>query len=174
MACALTSGYSVADCKGGSGGVKEVYIIELANVTAFTETAGVITALTKASAKRFWKYTQLKETSYAKESPNANSQNGTVGYSQEVGLVLNKMQTATRNEILLLAKNYLLMVVKDNNAKYWLYGRQYGMELTGGEIGTGTAMTDRNGYVLTFTGGEVELAIEIEATVAAALETPGT
>jgi hypothetical protein len=173
MACALTQGYSVTDCNVGSGGAKEFYLIEMGNISSMTETAGVITAIAKAAGKRFWKYQQIKETSYAKETPQGNTANGTFFYNQEAGLIINKMQSAVRNEIILLAKNLLYIVVKDNNGKYWLYGREAGMQLTGGEFGTGTARTDRNGYSLVFTGSEPEPAIEIEAAVAAALETPG-
>lgn len=173
MSCALTQGYATS-CSKGVGGAGEAYIMELDNLGGVTETAGVITALTKVTGKRFWKYQQIRETSYAKETPNGNEQNGTLFFQQEVGLVINRMATAVRNEIKLLALNRLVFVIKDNNGKYWMYGKGYGLQLTGGEIGTGTAMTDRNGYSLTFTGGETEPAIEVEATVAAALETPGT
>jgi hypothetical protein len=174
MACALTQGYSITDCKGGAGGVREVYLMELGNMSSYTETAGVITDITKASGKRFWKYEQIKETSYGKETPNGNEQNQTIFYQQEVGVILNKMQSATRNEILLIAQNLLVVVIKDNNDKFWMYGQVNGLSLTGGEFGTGTAMGDRNGYSLVFTGMETSPAIEVDSTTAAALETPGT
>lgn len=173
MACALTSGYTV-DCRDGIGGVQEVYFIEKNNVDSMTETAGVITAIAKATGKQFRKYQQIKESSYGKDTPEGNSENGTMLYNHEVGIAMNRMATATRNEIILIAKNYLITVVKDNNGKFWMYGREYGLEVTGGEGGTGKAMSDRNGYTLVLTGKEREPAIEVEAAIAAALETAGT
>jgi ligand-binding sensor domain-containing protein len=172
MSCALTSGYSVTGCLDNTGGVREVYLMELGNLATYTEASGVITALTKATGKRFWKYQQIKETSEAFSEANGNEANGTLFFNQTVSIVLNKLQTATRNEIILLASNLLVAVVKDNNGKYWMYGKENGLFLTDGRSQTGKAMTDRNGYELTFTGAEPDLEIEVDSTVAAALETP--
>jgi hypothetical protein len=68
------------------------------------------------------------------------------------------LQVNTRNEILLLAKNNLVALVKDNNDKIWVLGFANGLDITGGGSATGTAFGDRNGYTLTFTGNEKELA----------------
>ena len=52
MPCALTQNYSL-DCKDSLGGITEVYFIAAADVTSTTEASGVITALVKASGKKF-------------------------------------------------------------------------------------------------------------------------
>jgi hypothetical protein len=80
-------------------------------------------------------------------------------------IILNKLQVNTRNEILLLAKNRLVALVKDNNDKMWALGEVNGLDLTGGGSGSGTAFGDRNGYTLTFTGNEKELAPLFTGTV---------
>jgi hypothetical protein len=172
MACALTQGYTL-DCRDSLGGVVEVYLTEAANVSATTEASGVITALTKASGKRFWKYEQVKDTSMMNQTITANVQNGTVFYAQELQIVLNKLQTATRNEILLLAQNSLVAVVKDSNGTYWYLGKTRGLDVTAGTAGTGTAQGDRSGFTLTFTGAEPALAPSVNSTVYNALQTPG-
>ena len=59
MACALTQGY-VLDCKDSLGGITEVLFIAKQDVTATTEASGVITAITKAAGKRFYKYELVK------------------------------------------------------------------------------------------------------------------
>jgi len=46
MTCALTKGYDFNGCKGGAGGIKRVLITEAANITAYTLTANIITAIT--------------------------------------------------------------------------------------------------------------------------------
>jgi hypothetical protein len=86
-----------------------------------------------------------------------------------MSIVLNKLQANTRNEILLLAKNTLMAVVQDANDKYWLVGRYQGLDITGGTAATGTAQGDRSGYTLTFTGGEKELAPEVNSGIIAGL-----
>ena len=172
MACALTQGYTL-DCRDSLGGIVEVYFTEAANVTATTEASGVITALTKASGKRFWKYALVKDTSMFNQTMTASVANGTVFYGQELQIILNKLQANTRNEILLLAKNLLVAVAKDNNGKYWYLGKTRGIDLTAGSATSGTADADRSGYTLTFAGSEPELAPEVNSAVAAALTTAG-
>ena len=82
------------------------------------------------------------------------------------------MQAATRNEIALLGQIRLVAVVEDRNGKYWYYGKENGLMREGGNGGTGTAMGDRNGYELIFTGDEKDMAFEVSSSVITTLETP--
>jgi hypothetical protein len=164
MACNLTQGFPI-DCKDNVGGVKAVYIANKDNIATITEAAGVVTGITMDAGTYFWKYDQIKETSNFAEAITTNVQNGTVFYAQTIEVIVNKLQTNTRNEILLLAQATTSVIVQDNNNKYWLLGRQNGLDLTGGGSATGTAYGDRNGYTLTFTGSEQQLAIEVQAGV---------
>lgn len=168
MACALTQGYTL-DCKDSLGGIKAVWFISSANVSSVTEASGVVSAITKASGKVFYKYELVKNTGSLTETITASVENGTVYYAQELSIILNKLQANTRNEILLLAKNNLLAVVQDSNDKYWLLGRNQGLDITGGTSATGTAQGDRSGYTLTFTGGEKELAPEVASNIISGL-----
>jgi len=61
MACALTQGYTL-DCKDSLGGIKAVWFISSANVSSVTEASGVVSAITKASGKVFYKYELVKNT----------------------------------------------------------------------------------------------------------------
>jgi hypothetical protein len=170
MPCALSQGY-VLDCKDSLGGMTEVLFIAKADVTATTEASGVITAITKAAGKRFYKYELVKETANFVENINASVENGTVFYQQELTIVLNKLQANTRNEILLLAQSLLVAIAKDNNGKYWYLGKNNGLDITAGNSGTGTAIGDRSGYTLTFTGKEAALSPEVSSSIIAALLT---
>lgn len=173
MACALTQGFNL-DCRDSIGGVKEAYIIEFDNVTTVTSAAGVITAIVKASTKRFWKYSLIKQTAMAEEAIQANEENGTVFIQQSVKFPTNKLQASVRNEITLLAQNRLMMVVVDGNGIAWLYGEIYAMLLiTGSKSNTGTKMGDRNGYELDFAGSEPSLAKQVNAATLLTLQTPG-
>jgi len=168
MACALTQGYTL-DCRESLGGIKAVWLIAHANVSAVTEASGIVSAITKSAGKVFYKYELVKNTGALTETITASVENGTVFYAQEMTVVLNKLQANTRNEILLLAKNTLMAVVQDANDKYWLVGRYTGLDVTGGTAATGTAQGDRSGYSLTFTGGEKELAPEVSSSIIAGL-----
>lgn len=171
MACALTAGYSL-DCRDSAGGLKSVYFIEIDNVTGVVHSSGTVTTISKANNKRFWKYNLKRGTSSAVEAYNDSAENGTSFHTQTVTIILNKMQAATRNEIALLAQNRLVAVLEDRNGKYWLYGKENGLERNGGQAGTGTAMGDRNGYELIFTGEEKDSALEVSSSVITTLETP--
>lgn len=173
MACALTQGYTL-DCKDSLGGIVEVYFMASQDVASYTVSGGVMTALTKDTGKRFYKYELVKATSNFVENINASVENGTIFYQQELTVVLNKLQVNTRNEILLLAKNLLVAVAKDNNGKYWYMGLTRGLDITAGSSQSGTAEGDRSGYTLTFTAKEPELAPEVNSTVAGQLQTAGS
>ncbi|MBM3417474.1 MAG: hypothetical protein FJY17_00960 [Bacteroidetes bacterium] len=168
MACALTQGY-LLDCKDSLGGIKAMWLINHANVTAVTEASGIVSAITKAVGKVFYKYELVKNTGSLTETITTSVENGTVFYAQELSIVLNKLQANTRNEILLLAQATLMVVVQDANDKYWLLGRVAGADVTGGTATTGTANGDRNGYALTFTGNEKQLAPEVNSNIIAGL-----
>lgn len=168
MACALTSGYTL-DCRDSIGGIVEIYFIEAGNVSSITETSGVVTAITKASGKVFRKYEQDQDTAFFVENLNSNVQNGSLFYQQELTIVCNKMQTATRNELLLLNKNRLIAVAKDANGAYWLLGKTRFLHATAGNSGTGTASGDRNGYTFTYTALEPSLAPSVNSTIIAGL-----
>lgn len=176
--CALTQGF-VLDCRNGVGGLKEVYVIELGNVSAITESSGTVTAVTKVTGKRFWKYSLVRETSNATENIVGNVQNGTIYYDQNLQIIINQRQASIRNEILLLAQNFVMIIGVENQVnsagqnRAFLYGRTQGLQLVTGTSETGTAWADRNGYSLPFEGKEVQLAPEVAFSVLASLETPG-
>ena len=167
MACALTQGF-VLDCKESVGGIKSVRFVEFDNVASIAYAAGVAT-LTMVASKKFWKYAQVRETSSFTETITANVQNGTIFYSQELTVILNKLAAATRNEILLLAKNRLMAIVEDMNGNYWLLGAKNGLDITGGNSATGTASGDRNGYTLTFQAMEADPMWSVSAGAISAI-----
>lgn len=168
--CALTQDY-LFGCDVGTGGTQELWLIEQANVTSLTESSGTITAITKSAGKIFRKYQLVLETAAFEETIVGNRQNGTIFYDQKGTIILNKQQVSVRNEILLLAKNLLMIIIHDNNDTYRLFGRIAGLRLESGSFATGTAWGDRNGYTLNFTGKEAEAAPFVQASVIATLQT---
>jgi len=164
MPCALTQSYTL-DCKDSIGGIQAVYFAPWEDLGTVTEASGVVTTLTMDAGKKFYKYDLVKESSNFAEAVTTNVQNGTVFYAQTLEIILNKLQVNTRNEILLLAKNRLAVIVVDNNGGQWFLGKGFGLDLTGGGPASGTAFGDRSGYTLTFTGNEKELAPSVTATI---------
>ena len=88
------------------------------------------------------------------------------------------MQSATRNQVKVLAQNPdLKIIVETNNGnddsigKFFLAGQYNGMTMTGGSGATGTAFGDMNGYTLTFGGQEPYPANEVSGSDLSAVMT---
>jgi hypothetical protein len=160
MPCQLTQGFTF-DCRNNVGGIKRVWIASRDDISSISITSGVVDGITFAQ-NQFWLYDLTRESSNFSETVNTNVQNGTTFYAQSLEIVLNKLQVNTRNEIILLGQNRLCIVVEDNNGKLWMLGYKNGIDLTGGGSASGTGYGDRNGYTLTFTGSENELAPEVQ------------
>ncbi len=172
MPCILTQGLNL-DCRSNFGGVKEVYVMEFENATTITEAVGVITGITKAVGKKFWKYNLIAHTGEGEETNTINRENGTSSNKQMLKFPINKMTTAVRNELLLIAQNRLLWVVVDENGTGWLYGKNYGMMMDSWSAKTGKALGDRNGYELAFSSEEKDMACALDSGTLAALTTVG-
>jgi hypothetical protein len=172
MSCALTSGFTL-DCRDSVGGIKAILVAEVKNKGTITASAGVITAFTMASGKQFFRYEFRKQTGSFTETIVTNDENGTLFYEQSITAQLSRLEATKRNELFLLAKNNVMVIVEDRNGKYWLMGQEDGMVLSGAGQ-TGTAMGDFNGYQLTFTGAEEIPALEVGSGLIAALSAPAT
>jgi len=173
MACALTQDLNL-DCRDSYGGLKTVYLIEHEHLESITSSAGVITAIDKATGKLFRKYNLIAHTGESDEAVASSRENGSTEVTQTVKFPINKLNVSVRNELLLLGKNRLGVVIVDENGTGWLYGEEYGLMLNAIAAKTGVQLADRNGYELTFDGKEKALAKQVDATTLATLQTAGS
>ena len=163
MPCALTQGYAL-DCRKSAGGIKNVWLIEIANAT-LTEASGVITTIVLAATKFWRKYEVVVQTADGNSNGTHSREMGTSFYTHEVKFPINKLTTSVRDEIKLIAQNQLLIVVEDNNGTKWLFGRANGLMLTADANKTGVKYGDRNGRELAFASDEFEDAIAVTAAI---------
>lgn len=179
MSCDITSGFTLG-CRDSAGGIKNLYILgasgsvagEISSVTDASE--GLISDISGSGT--FYKFELFRQTSDFSEAISATPENGTVFYEQTVNAVFFKLQSATRNQVKVLAQNPdLKIIVETNNGsddgvgKYWLLGEGNGMQLLSGTGATGTSFGDLSGYSLTFTGQESVPASEISGSLSGAL-----
>ena len=150
-----------------------MYLIPLNDVNSYATASGVVTGITKATGKKFYKFQQLQGTANATDVPTGSDENGTIFYAQSITLFFPKLQASTRNLVKVLGANRCIAVVIDRNGTGTMYGAELGLSTNTGEGGTGTAFGDRNGYSVTLSGAEREPAFEVNSSVIAALETPG-
>ena len=159
MSCDLTQGFSVG-CNDSIGGVKAFYIDNMPSdgLTIAEDANGIATGITGTNLA-YWKYETTSgqgAASVFSDNPTVNDANGTSFFDQTATLVLNKMDQTKRNEIKLLARAKMSIIIEDNNGKYWLMGETNGVRLVSGENTSGTALGDRNGYSLSFQAQEPE------------------
>lgn len=168
MACALTSSYTFVGCGGGAGGIKEVLLVEAANVSGYTLTSNVVTAITMVATKVWRRYVLDKEMgSFSFNMTKAAP--GAIVYEPTVDFTIKTLTIATQAEILLIARNQLMMIVKDTNDVYWALGLDRYMELMSAGAESGTAMADFNGNKLSFKGKEVTHAYTVSSGIISGL-----
>lgn len=179
MACAITSGYSI-ECRDSVGGVQTIWLIENANLydasgnSTVTSASGTVTALNKVSGKRFWKFEVPRATSMSMNGITASQENGTIFYTHQVEFPINQRNASVRNIIATLAKNRVTIVTLEGDGVYRMFGKAFGLFLDSSEGGSGTALGDRNGYMLKFSSQETEDFLVVPSNIAANLEVAGT
>ena len=167
--CDITSGFELG-CRDNSGGIKNLYILS-GSITSITDASeGLINEI--SGSGEFFQFELFRQTSDFTEAISSTPENGTVFYEQTVNATFFKLQSATRNQVRVLAKNPDLKVIVETNngsqdgiGRYWLLGEENGVQLLSGTGQTGTSFGDLNGYTLTFTGQEPEPASEISGSL---------
>lgn len=164
MPCALTQGYAL-DCRKSYGGIKTLWVIELANATLTVSAGNVVTAVVLLATKFWQKYELVLETAESAATGTHSREMGTSSFAHTVKFPINQRTTSVRNELLLLSQNRLLIVEEDNNGVRWLHGRLNGMMLDSETHKSGTKYSDRNGSELSFSGVEKEQPLEVSAAI---------
>jgi hypothetical protein len=172
--CPITSGIA-RDCRDGSPGLTNVYAVEFSNYTQGTITAasGSITNVASflQTGKKMWgfefDYGKANET----EVLTANT-NGTLMNAITLNLYIPKKQAAVAQQILLLAKQDTIWMVKDKNGAFRLLGQEFGMRITTATAASGAMGNDDSGYTIVLTGEERTYANVVPNALAALLLIP--
>ena len=167
MACDITSGFQLG-CRDNTGGLKAIYILS-GSIDSISGSQGLITAISGSGT--FYQFQLFRQTSDYSEELVATPENGTIVYNQTINAVFFKMQTATRNQVRVLAQNPNLRIIietqngsEDGAARWFLMGQVNGAQLLSGTGQTGTAFSDLNGYNLAFSGNEPNPASEVSGS----------
>ena len=169
MACSnLTAGFTL-DCNDANGGIDKIFIAN-GPVEGITEAAGVVSAITVGGSALvpgdFFVLEAPRQTSSLTETATISQENGTVFFDQSVTMVFNKMEAAKRNQLLLMAEaTSMVVIVKDNNGKYFSIGLERGAYTSAATATSGTAYGDRNGYEITISGLEAAPSYEVDGAI---------
>ena len=169
MPCYISSGLELG-CSDGIGGIKKIYIVGGATgeVTGLTYNAtGAITGATSVTGTSIYGFELKRNTSSLSQNVTKSFENGTIYFEQVLTAVFFKYDQDKRNQVKILSQNDAIQIIAidQNDVQYYL-GQVNGMYLSGGSAATGTALGDRNGFELTFTGQEQEPARVISGTLA--------
>ena len=147
-----------------AGGVQYALIAKMSDVAmAFVENTGstestVTYTLADGSPitsgnTPFKRYAFTQETANGDAAQVGTPNQGTSVFTHTVNMTFHKRDAALRNEIQVLAKNELVLVLVDCEGYSEGYGGQCdkGLLMTAGTAPTGTAGADLNGYTTTLT-----------------------
>jgi hypothetical protein len=166
MACDITAGRKKT-CKGGLAGVAKIYLFNDLE-DAFTVVNGVATAINPL-LQDVYQYDLVGGGNSLTQSLVGDRNTGTTLNTQTLTVLLNKLTKEDNNQMNKLASGYPRAVVKDKQGNYHIVGYNEGLDFTVAPT-TGGAQGDFNGYTLTGTALEGELAPILDtATVLAFL-----
>jgi len=149
--CELTTGFGL-ECKDAIGGIKQIVLVDKANVTSFSFDANeVVTLINGAASGDLFTYELPTQTGSFEETINFNRDNGTVFYTQTVNVMLHKLSAAKRLELQGVATARVIVFVQDTNSNWWAVGYENGADLSTSTAATGTVLGDMNGFTLAFT-----------------------
>jgi hypothetical protein len=162
MACtALTKGRGL-DCNRISGGIKNVYFGVYDQFSPLPVVAsGEVTDI-EMGANTLYRYTTPLGVASLSETITGSRENGTIFYTPQITVILNRLTKEDQNQIKLLGQTKLIVFAELNatltsgNNVIVALGVTNGMELNTGTEDSGAAFGDRSGYTLTFDGLENE------------------
>ena len=181
MACDITAG-RIEQCKDSVSGLKSIFIINYEKLNADSAVYNTTDAgkedelktwvpVDTTTALHLYKF-ELKSTANSFTTAiNSSRDNGTTFFTQTLVANLKRQDAATTKNVKLLAYGRPRIVIRTMTDQFFLMGLDQGADVSAGEISTGAALGDFNGYSLTFTAEEELPANFLDCTNESTLKT---
>lgn len=181
MSCDIANG-RLEQCKDSISGLDAIYFVHFDNLNPDPSPAGdvvydltvgfedQITSLANPLLLDIYKY-ELKGANGFETTIETSRENGTTFFTQTLTVQFKRQDAITHKNIKLLAYGRPRIIVRTNGNQFFLAGLFRGMDATAGNISSGTAFGDFNGYGLTFTGMEQTPANFLDCSTEAGLIT---
>lgn len=146
-------------CDTSAGGIKRVLIAQkddVTNISVDTST-GMIDTITMASGKYFVQWLFRKNTGNYTTSLTSDPAIGTQAVTTDLNLQFTKAEATKRLEIQSAINAAAVVIIEDMYGQYILLGKDNEVSVTSVNQQSGTAVTDLNGYTLTFQDVSLEL-----------------
>ena len=197
MACDITAG-RIEQCKDSVSGLKAMYLINFEDLNSDSPTYvsygtgdnvdEIIDWIPVDDTTQLTMYKfELKSTANSfTTSINSSRDAGTTFFEQTLVAALKRQDVVTHKNVKLLAYGRPRIIVRTMTDQFFLMGLDQGADVSAGEISSGAALGDFNGYSLTFTAqeelpanfllaeSEAELKTLFENTAGPALINDGT
>jgi hypothetical protein len=164
MSCDITAG-RIEQCKDSVSGLKAMYLINYDDLNSDStyvtygtaDNSDEITAwqpIDTVSAMNIYKF-ELKSTANSFTTAiNSSRDNGTTFFEQTLVAQLKRQDVVTHKNVKLLAYGRPRIVVRSMTDQFFLMGLDQGADVNAGNISSGAALGDFNGYELTFVAME--------------------
>lgn len=169
MACVSFSGGISLNCENNIGGLTKLYLTDFDNVVSLTSAGGTISAITMATASKFYEFEFNRNSATFTEDLVKSVEAGSALFEQTVTVTIPRRDVQKRNTLALLTQRDLACIVKDSNGYFWYPGQTEGVYLSESTSTSGTAKADGSNYVLTLKGFEVDRAQGVSSSIIAGL-----
>tara|TARA_R110002110_G_scaffold107847_5_gene269717 strand:- start:219 stop:812 length:594 start_codon:yes stop_codon:yes gene_type:complete len=167
MGCDITAG-RIEQCKDSVSGLKAMYIINYDDLNSDSPTyVGYGTAdnvdeiltwlpidQTPGAPLQIYKFELKSTTNSFTTAINSSRDNGTTFFEQTLVAQLKRQDVVTHKNVKLLAYGRPRIVVRSMTDQFFLMGLDQGADVNAGNISSGAALGDFNGYELTFVAME--------------------
>jgi len=179
MACDITSG-RIEQCKDSVSGIKSIYIVnydklnsDSVDYSTATDEEDVIEtwAPIEDVALNLYKFELKSNSNSFTTAINSSRDNGTTFFTQTLVANFKRQDAVTTKQIKLLSWGRPRIIIRSMTDQFFLMGLDQGADVSAGEISTGAALGDFNGYSLTFTAEEELPANFIDVSTEASLKT---
>jgi hypothetical protein len=169
MACVSFSGGIAKNCDNNVGGLTRLLLTDYDNVVSYTQANGVVSAITMATASKFYEFEFNRNSATYTEDLVKSVEAGSALFEQTITVTIPRREVAKRNTLALLTQRDLAVIIKDSNGLYWYPGMEEGVYLSESTSTSGTAKADGSNYVLTLKGFEADRAPGVTASIVSAL-----
>ena len=172
MACnTVTLNGINAKCDTSAGGIKRVLIAQKDDVLKIVvaEETGIINDIEMADGKYFVQWLFRKNTGSYTTSLTSDPAIGTAAVTTDLNLQFTKAEATKRLEIQSAINAAAVVIIEDMYGQYILLGKDNEVSVTAVNQQSGTAVTDLNGYTLTFQDVSLELPHFVDASIISSL-----
>lgn len=170
MSCDIIGGRT-EQCKDAVSGLHAIYLVNygdvdfqsLAQYGTGDNTDQIVAVQTDGITFSAYKF-ELKGNNSFEQTINSSRENGTTFFEQTLTVQLKRQDVKSTKNIKLISYGRPRIIIHARGDQFFLMGLDQGCDVSAGNISTGSALGDFNGYSLTFTGMEELPANFINAT----------